>query len=244
MVQADADIMLIDEVLAVGDAAVRAEVHGRLPRAPRGGQDDRARHPRHGHGPVDVPPRDADPRRARRSTSATPRRRRSRYYRLNFAGPTDGRSRDEREPTVDFNARSSTATLRDRAGARSRTSSRAADRARRGARGGPRASSSPAFGFHLRNDDGVVVFGFNSSLDEPEVAPGCARMRLAGRDREPARARAATTSTAGSGRPRARATSRSRGCGCSSSSSTGRRRATESSRARPTSTRRGGGRGR
>ena len=32
MVQADADIMLVDEVLAVGDAALRAEVHGRLPR--------------------------------------------------------------------------------------------------------------------------------------------------------------------------------------------------------------------
>ena len=31
MVQADADIMLIDEVLAVGDFGVRAEVHGRLP---------------------------------------------------------------------------------------------------------------------------------------------------------------------------------------------------------------------
>ena len=36
MVEADADIMLVDEVLAVGDAVVRAEVHGRLPRqAPR-----------------------------------------------------------------------------------------------------------------------------------------------------------------------------------------------------------------
>ena len=32
MVQADADIMLVDEVLAVGDAAFGAEVHGRLPR--------------------------------------------------------------------------------------------------------------------------------------------------------------------------------------------------------------------
>ena len=36
MVEADADIMLIDEVLAVGDAAVRAEVHGRVPRPARG----------------------------------------------------------------------------------------------------------------------------------------------------------------------------------------------------------------
>ena len=33
MVQADADIMLIDEVLAVGDAAFAAEVRRRLPRA-------------------------------------------------------------------------------------------------------------------------------------------------------------------------------------------------------------------
>ena len=48
MVEADADIMLIDEVLAVGDAAFAAEVHRRLPREARRGQDDRARHPRHG----------------------------------------------------------------------------------------------------------------------------------------------------------------------------------------------------
>ena len=32
MVQADADIMLVDEVLAVGDAAFGQRVHGRLPR--------------------------------------------------------------------------------------------------------------------------------------------------------------------------------------------------------------------
>ena len=35
MVEADADIMLVDEVLAVGDAAFAAEVHGRLPREAR-----------------------------------------------------------------------------------------------------------------------------------------------------------------------------------------------------------------
>ena len=45
MVQADADIMLIDEVLAVGDVAFAAQVHGGLPRAPRGRQDGRARLP-------------------------------------------------------------------------------------------------------------------------------------------------------------------------------------------------------
>ena len=63
MVQADADIMLIDEVLAVGDAGFAAEVHGRLPPAARGRQDDRARDPRHDHRPGALRPRDAHARR-------------------------------------------------------------------------------------------------------------------------------------------------------------------------------------
>ena len=63
MVQADADIMLIDEVLAVGDAAFAAEVHGRVPREAPRRQDDRPRHARHDDRADALPPRDAAPRR-------------------------------------------------------------------------------------------------------------------------------------------------------------------------------------
>ncbi len=86
MVQADADIMLIDEVLAVGDAAFGQKCMDVF--------YERRRRParRSCSSPTTW-------RRSRRcatarcccttascSTSATPRRRRSRYYRLNFAG--------------------------------------------------------------------------------------------------------------------------------------------------------------
>ena len=41
-----------------------------------------------------------------------------------------------------------------------------------------RQLDGPNFGFHVRNDDGMVVFGFNASLDEQVPAGG--RMRLRG----------------------------------------------------------------
>ena len=50
MVEADADIMLIDEVLAVGDAAFAQKCMDVFRAKRRGGPDARARHPRHGHG--------------------------------------------------------------------------------------------------------------------------------------------------------------------------------------------------
>ena len=63
MVQADADIMLIDEVLAVGDAAFAQKCMDVFRERRRAGQDDRARHARHDHRPDALPPRAAAPRR-------------------------------------------------------------------------------------------------------------------------------------------------------------------------------------
>ena len=82
----DPDILLLDEVLATGDAEFRDEVQGAGHRARQGGQGRRARDPRHGLGQGVLQPRDAhregpgDRRRASRprssrSTGSTPRRR-------------------------------------------------------------------------------------------------------------------------------------------------------------------------
>ena len=78
MVQADADIMLIDEVLAVGDAAFAQKCMDVFHEKRRDGQDDRARHARHDHRPDAVPSRDAAPRRG----AALHRRARGRCARL------------------------------------------------------------------------------------------------------------------------------------------------------------------
>ena len=48
MMQADADVLLIDEVLAVGDAAFQQKCADAFHEMKAAGQDDRPRHPRHG----------------------------------------------------------------------------------------------------------------------------------------------------------------------------------------------------
>ena len=48
MIQVDADILLIDEVLAVGDAAFQQKCFDEFDAHARRGHDDRARDPRHG----------------------------------------------------------------------------------------------------------------------------------------------------------------------------------------------------
>ena len=63
MVEADADIMLVDEVLAVGDAAFAQKCMDVFRAKRRAGTHARARDPRHGDGPGHLRPRDAHPRR-------------------------------------------------------------------------------------------------------------------------------------------------------------------------------------
>ncbi len=58
-VQVDADILLIDEVLAVGDAAFQQKCFDEFTRL-RGRADDAVRHPRHGLGRAFLRSRDAD----------------------------------------------------------------------------------------------------------------------------------------------------------------------------------------
>ena len=130
MVQADADIMLIDEVLAVGDAAFAQKCMDVFHERRRRRQDDRARHPRHGDGPARCATARCCCTRASCEYIGEPEDTALRYYRLNFDGteaPSAGAaSPDELEAVLDLNVRLVEATLRDGRGAgRSRTSSRA-----------------------------------------------------------------------------------------------------------------------
>ena len=72
MIQVDADVLLIDEVLAVGDAAFQQKCFDEFNRLRDEGKHDRARHPRHGRRAALLPPGDADGARRGRSRSATP----------------------------------------------------------------------------------------------------------------------------------------------------------------------------
>ena len=81
MIQVDADVLLIDEVLAVGDAAFQQKCYDEFHRLRDGGPDDPARHPRHVGGQPLLRPRAAararrgrgDRRRPTRSPSSTSR---------------------------------------------------------------------------------------------------------------------------------------------------------------------------
>ena len=135
MIQVDADILLIDEVLAVGDAAFQQKCFDEFDRIRDDGQDDPARHARHGRGAALLRPRDAARARPRSSTIGDPHDVGNRYLELNFVR---GRARRRRagEPTERARA---TARARDRRGVvRGR-----ARRARDDAPVGPAVHASP-----------------------------------------------------------------------------------------------------
>ena len=72
MIQVDADILLIDEVLAVGDAAFQQKCFDEFARIRRSGTTVLLRHPRHGRRPALLRPRDCCSSTAASSRSATP----------------------------------------------------------------------------------------------------------------------------------------------------------------------------
>ena len=89
MVQSDADVLMVDEVLAVGDASFAQKCADALPAAARRGPDDPSRHPRHGEPAVALRPRDPDRGRGHRPRRR-PCRRGERYLQINFTGPEPG----------------------------------------------------------------------------------------------------------------------------------------------------------
>ena len=165
MVQADADVMLIDEVLAVGDAAFAQKCMDFFHERRAAGKTivlvthDMATVQSMCHRAMLL---DA----GELKYIGDPDETALRYYRLNFAGPSHGSLDGERQPTIDFNAKVVEATLRDRAGNAIENVEQGEPISIEVVLEAARNLEGPAFAFHVRNEDGVVVFGFTTSLDE------------------------------------------------------------------------------
>jgi ABC-2 type transport system ATP-binding protein len=192
MVQADADVMLVDEVLAVGDASFAQKCMDVFREKRRTGKTivlvthdmptvqgmcDRA-----------MLLHDGDLRYV-----GDPEEAALRYYRLNFGG-SDGEDREGQEdrPSAvpDIHARLVHAWLEDEAG----------ERVENVEQGQPirfdvllearRELTAPIFAIHILNADGATLFGFNTTLtDDAGGRPGRVasgqRVRIAGKIENP-----------------------------------------------------------
>jgi ABC-2 type transport system ATP-binding protein len=174
MVQADADIMLIDEVLAVGDAAFAQKCMDVFHERRAAGKTivlvthDMATIQSICHRAMLLDEGEikyiGDPDGAA-----------LRYYRLNFAGPP--RDGGERQPMIDFNAKVVSAKLRDPSGETVENVEQGVAISIDVVLEAARSLDGPSFAFHVRNDDGVVVFGFNTALDRQVPVGGQIRLQ-------------------------------------------------------------------
>jgi ABC-2 type transport system ATP-binding protein len=175
MVQADADIMLIDEVLAVGDASFGQKCMDIFYERRDAGktivlvthdmttvQDlcDRA-----------VVIHDGE-----MQYCGDPEQAAVRYFRLNFATDADGTGEPnlpapERSVALEFNARLAHAHLIDGNGASAANLEQDAPMLIDVAMDASRELTNPIFVFHVRNVDGIVVFAFKRTL-EAVIAEG------------------------------------------------------------------------
>ncbi len=180
MVQADADIMLIDEVLAVGDAAFAQKCLDVFHEKRAAGKTLVL--VTHDMGTVQsLCHRAAVLHEGKLDYIGHPEDAAMRYYRINFGDPNGGKKTapGELEPVIDLNVRVVEATLRDERG-RSITNVEQGD---------PisvdivveaaRSLAGPIFVFHVLNEQGVVVFAFSRTL-ERNVMHG-QRVRLRGK---------------------------------------------------------------
>jgi ABC-type polysaccharide/polyol phosphate transport system ATPase subunit len=178
MVQADADIMLIDEVLAVGDAAFAQKCMDVFHEKRDAGKTIVL--VTHDMGTVQsLCHRAALLHEGELQYVGAPEDAALRYYRLNFAGPdADPRLPPHEPDAMDLNVRVVEATLRDETGGAISNVEQdvpiAVDIVVQAARELP----GPVFAFHVVNEDGVVVFAFSCALDRT-VLPG-QRVRLHG----------------------------------------------------------------
>jgi ABC-type polysaccharide/polyol phosphate transport system ATPase subunit len=176
MVQADADVMLIDEVLAVGDAAFGQKCMDVFREKRRAGKTivlvthDMSAVQTLCHRAMLIDE-------GRLEYIGAPEDAALRYYRINFAG----RGADAADGTtvVDVNARVVHAGLLSEAGEPAENLEEGAPIVLDVVVEAARELDRPIFVFHVVNADGVVVGGFMRSLDE-RVGAG-RRVRLAGR---------------------------------------------------------------
>jgi ABC-type polysaccharide/polyol phosphate transport system ATPase subunit len=178
MVQADADIMLIDEVLAVGDAAFAQKCMDVFYEKRQAGKTIvLVTH--------DMPTVQSLCHRAMLLHDGelrfigAPEDAALRYYRLNFAqAGKAGRRPDEPDTVLDLNVRVLEATLRDPAGHPVENVEQGMPIAVDILTEAARPLDGPIFVFHVVNADGTVVAAFTRTLDQ-RVAPG-QRIRLTG----------------------------------------------------------------
>jgi ABC-2 type transport system ATP-binding protein len=177
MVQADADVMLIDEVLAVGDAAFAQKCMDVFHEKRDAGKTivlvthDMATVQSMCHRALLLDEGEIKYIGGADDTAL-------RYYRQNFAPPHRDGSAAERDPVIDFNAQLISATLRDPAGRPIENVEQETPISLDVEIEAARPLAAPTFTFHVRNEDGVVVCGFSSQLGR-SVGIG-ARVRLAG----------------------------------------------------------------
>jgi ABC-2 type transport system ATP-binding protein len=184
MVQADADIMLIDEVLAVGDAAFAQKCMDVFHEKRDAGKTivlvthDMATVQALAHRAMLL--HDGELR-----YIGDPEETALRYYRLNFAGDEGGAARGEPGAVPDVHARIADAWLEDEFGERVANVEQGQP-IRLGVEVEARDDlEQPTFGFHFLNADGVHVFGFNRALStragDPERVPAGRRVQITGR---------------------------------------------------------------
>ncbi|MFN8161816.1 MAG: ABC transporter ATP-binding protein [Solirubrobacterales bacterium] len=183
MIQSDADVLLIDEVLAVGDASFQQKCFDFF----RDVQDsdktvvlvthdmgtvqgfcDRAMLLHDGELRYLGDPEEAG----------------RRYFRLNFGGGADGAELDEQGAIPDLHARAVEAWLEDSSGERISNVELGEPIRLNVVIEARRDLHSPVFGFHFKNAEGVQVFGFNRTLevgkDEPDVLEAGRRVTISG----------------------------------------------------------------
>jgi ABC-2 type transport system ATP-binding protein len=183
MVEADADIMLVDEVLAVGDASFAQKCMDVFAEKRRAGRTlvlvthdmatvqgfcDRA-----------MLIHDGELR-----FIGDPEETALRYFRLNFGG-AGGAGADGSGDVPDVNVRVVDAWLQNGAGERVANVEQDAPLGFAAVFEARQDLESPVFGFHVLDADGVVVFGFNCPLSARDgaldVVPAGRRVRVAGR---------------------------------------------------------------
>jgi ABC-2 type transport system ATP-binding protein len=179
MVQADADIMLIDEVLAVGDAAFAQKCMDVFHEKREAGKTIVL--VTHDMGTVQsLCHRAALLHEGELKFIGAPEDAALRYYRLNFGGHGgDGHGpATDQHAVMDLNVRVVEATLRDEMGTAISNVEQDLPIAIDILVEAARELAGPIFVFHVVNEDGVVVFAFNCTL-EKRVLPG-QRVRLTG----------------------------------------------------------------